>query len=143
MQTSCYASKILTASMCCLVFSCNHFFFYSTRTNCSYESVASSSSANSQAFLITASCSSEKKVLLFYQTSSDSKIQLRGVVVLHVVMTGVNTLPVEVPLPRRCRLHIIRSDFSCFAQKSLFIHFVAAPLTAAIALLDCGGAFGK
>ena len=30
-----------------------------------------------------------KKVLLFYQTSSDSKIQLRGFVVLHVVMTGV------------------------------------------------------
>ena len=84
-----------------------------------------------------------KKVLLFYQTSSDSKIQLRGFVVLHVVMTGVNTLPVEVPLPRRCGLHIIRSDFSFFAQKSLLIHFVAAPLTAAIALLDCGGAFGK
>ena len=41
-----------------------------------------------------------KKALFVYQACTGSKIQLRGFVIFHEVVTGVDALPVEVPLPR-------------------------------------------
>ena len=43
---------------------------------------------------------SAKKALFVYQACTGSKIQLRGFVIFHEVVTGVDALPVEVPLPR-------------------------------------------